>query len=67
MMHPVEKMRWANFTKLLYEEHFLQLEQDQLRFRFERLRQGSIMVVEYRAKFTRVEMFAPLICTTEIE
>src|SRR3954465_1562005 len=66
-MHAVEHMRWETFTRLFYEEHFLQLEHNMLRYQFERLEQGTMMVAEYRSEFCRLERFAPSICATEAE
>src|SRR3954467_7439097 len=60
-------MRWACFVALLYGGHFLQAERDRLRSQFERLQQRSMTVAEYRGEFTRLERFAPGICTTEAE
>lgn len=54
-MHAVEMMHWETFTRLFYQENFLQSEHDTLRHRLERLRQVTMIVAEYRSEFIGLE------------
>ncbi|XP_028125340.1 uncharacterized protein LOC114322266 [Camellia sinensis] len=49
---------WTRFLEIFYDKYFLQCARDRKASKFEGLKQGSMIVVEYEAKFTELARFA---------
>src|SRR5262249_22472533 len=60
-----EDVSWRDFLAVIRKKFFPELIQEKLEQEFLALTQGSMSVMEYEAKFTELEKFAPHICASE--
>ncbi|XP_028062422.1 uncharacterized protein LOC114265789 [Camellia sinensis] len=52
-------MAWAKFKEVFYEKYFSQCVRDRKVTEFEQLKQGTMTVAKYEAKFTELARYAP--------
>ena len=56
---------WARFLEIFYDKYFPQCVRDRKVAEFMELKQGSLTVAEYEAKFTELARFAPHVIDTD--
>ncbi|XP_028097058.1 uncharacterized protein LOC114296928 [Camellia sinensis] len=56
---------WAQFKEAFYDKYFPQCIQDRKVSEFEQLKQGTMSVAEYEAKFTKLAHYAPHMVDTD--
>ncbi|XP_028086884.1 uncharacterized protein LOC114287646 [Camellia sinensis] len=58
-------LTWDRFKEMFYEKYFLQCMRDRKVSEFEQLKQGTMSVAEYEAKFTELARYAPHMVDTD--
>ncbi|XP_028120019.1 uncharacterized protein LOC114317460 [Camellia sinensis] len=58
-------LTWDRFKEMFYEKYFPQCNRDRKVSEFEKLKQGTMSVAEYEAKFTELARYAPHMVDTD--
>ncbi|XP_028054147.1 uncharacterized protein LOC114258392 [Camellia sinensis] len=58
-------LTWDQFREIFNEKYFPQCFQDRKVSEFQELKQGSMSIAEYEAKFTKLALFAPYMVDTD--
>ncbi|XP_070042517.1 uncharacterized protein [Nicotiana tomentosiformis] len=60
-------MTWSQFTQLFLDIYTPPSEKEELRYQFEQLEQGEILVTDYEARFSELSHHALMILPTDVE
>ncbi|XP_028095441.1 uncharacterized protein LOC114295390 [Camellia sinensis] len=65
MCENIKGISWARFLEIFYDKYFPQCVRDRKMSEFMELKQNSMTVAEYKAKFTELARFAPHMVDTD--
>ncbi|XP_070056276.1 uncharacterized protein [Nicotiana tomentosiformis] len=60
-------LTWGQLTRLLLDRYIPHSQREELRFQFEQLQQGQMLVTDYEARFSELSRHALMILPTEAE
>ncbi|XP_070040494.1 uncharacterized protein [Nicotiana tomentosiformis] len=60
-------MTWDRLTRIFLDRYIPPFKREELRFQFEQLQQGQILVTDYEARFCELSLHALLILPTDAE
>lgn len=60
-------MIWDQFTRLFLDRYILPSRRKELRFQFEQLQQGQMLVTDYEARFSELSCDALMILPIDVE